>query len=54
MGIRPTWLVRWSETTTASMSAPIVSAMPSSTDMGGEVTPKLSISYQPLAVSVEK
>jgi len=54
MGIRPTWLVRWSETTTASMSAPIVSAMPSSTDMGGDVTPKLSISYQPLAVSVEK
>jgi NAD(P)H-quinone oxidoreductase subunit 4 len=54
MGIRPTWLVRWSETTTASMSAPIVSAMPSSTDMGGEVTPKLSISYQPSSFSVEK
>ena len=54
MGIRPTWLVRWSETTTASMSAPIVSAMPSSTDMGGDVTPKLSISYQPSSFSVEK
>ena len=54
MGIRPTWLVRWSETTTASMSAPIVSAMPSSTDMGGDVTPKLSISYQPSTFSVEK
>ena len=54
LGIRPTWLVRWSETTVASMSAPIFAAMPSSTDIGEDVTPKLSISYQPSTFSFKK
>jgi len=54
MGIQPSWLVRWSETTAAYMSAPIVAAQPSSTYMAGDITPKLSISYQPSTLNLEK
>jgi NAD(P)H-quinone oxidoreductase subunit 4 len=45
LGLRPTWLVRWSETTTTAMSSTLV-ASSSSTKIAEDLTPKSTISYQ--------
>jgi len=45
LGLKPTWLVRWSETTTTSMSSTLVAAEPS-TKIAEDLTPNSSISYQ--------
>ncbi len=45
LGLKPTWLVRWSETTTTSMSSTLVAAEPSK-KIAEDMTPNSSISYQ--------